>query len=459
MNDLKVSISQKQKLNIGHNLIQSIDLLQMTTQELSELIIHEAEVNPFIDMDTLYSEGSPVNFREKVEWLNRHRLKDRCGTTVSAQDDDKNDTSGTDFTADFQESLKWVLLSQLTAQETTGENFKIYEFLIECIDAKGYLDIDPYETSSLLNVEQSTVEHCLMRLRGLQPAGICSKNLRTCLLTQITNIPDGGTARAIIDSYLDELAKGHFSLIAKKLHVSLSEVHQACGMIKKLSPIPVSGICKEKKAAEYLLPDAFVTFENGKVEVSLYQSYVPYLTINPYYLELYHQTNDNDVKEYLEEKLRATELLLKNIKQRETTFLKCIRIISDIQFKYFSDNSGILIPMTLDDVALRAGVHISTVSRAIRGKYIQSIHGIVEIRKLFSRRIDSPQEVNCSADMAKKLIASFIENESAAAPLSDQQITDMLAVKGVMLSRRTVTKYREQLGLPSTLSRKSRDAD
>lgn len=453
MYDLKTLNKQKQKLSIDRRLIQSIDVLQMTDQELSEYILSEAEANPSLDMDTLYAEGSPIKFREKAEWLYKHRRREPRSPAPD-EDDGRPDPLDAEYTDDMQDSLKWFLLSQLKPGELGGENERIFGFLIECTDEKGYLDIEPAEAAGLLGVEKSAVERCLDRLRSLQPAGICARDLRGCLLAQISLTPEETAARAIIEDHLGDFAKGYYSLISKKLCIPLSEVHRACGIIKELSPVPASGLYAGKPATEYLVPDALVTVSDGEPEVTLYRSYVPYLAINPYYLELLRETDDDKVREYLDEKLRSAQLLMKNISQRESTFLSCVKIIADIQRDYFTDKNSALTPMTLDDVASRAGVHISTVSRAIRGKYIQSGRGIVPLRKLFSRRLDSPHELDCSADMAKKLIAYFVEGESKSAPLSDQRLSEMLAVKGVVISRRTVAKYREQLGIPSTLSRK-----
>lgn len=455
MYDLKTLNKQKQKLNIDRRLIQSIDVLQMTDQELSEYILCEAEANPSLDMDTLYTEGSPIKFREKTEWLYKQR-RSEARSPAPDEDDGRPDPLDSKCTDDMQDSLRWFLLSQLKPEELIGENERIFSFLIECTDKKGYLDLDPAEAAELLSVEKTAVESCLDRLRGLQPAGICAKNLRGCLLAQICRTPEETVARAVIENHLEDFARGHFSLIAKKLCIPVSEVYRACEKIRELSPVPAAGL-PVKDTTEYLVPDALVTVSGGEPEVTLCRSYVPYLAINPYYLELFRKTDDDTVKEYLEEKLRSAQLLMKNISQRESTFLSCLKIIVNIQQDYFTDKSSALMPMTLDDVAFRAGVHISTVSRAIRGKYIQSDRGIVPLRKLFSRRLDSHHDAGCSADMAKKLIAYFVEGESKSSPLSDQRLSEMLAVKGVVISRRTVAKYREQLGIPSTLSRKQKN--
>lgn len=455
MYELKTITGQKQKLNIDRRLIQSIDVLQMTEQELSEYVISEAESNPSLDMDMLYAEGSPIKFREKAEWLYKQSRGELRSRTPD-EDDGRIDPLDAERTGDVQDSLRWFLLSQLSTEELDGENEKIFDFLIELTDKKGYLDVDPVEAAALLGVEREAVHNCLVRLRSLQPAGICARDLRGCLLAQISLTPEDTVARDIIEAHLQDFAKGYYSLIAKKLCVPVSSVHKACERIRELSPVPASGLPSEKRATEYLVPDALVTVSSGEPEVTLYRSYTPYLAINPYYLRLFRETDDEKVKEYLDEKLRSARLLMKNISQRESTFLSCVRVIADIQRDYFTDKSSPLTPMTLEDVAARAGVHMSTVSRAIRGKYIQSGRGIVLLRRLFSRRLDSQRDEDCSADMAKKLIASFVRSESKASPLSDQRLSELLAVKGVALSRRTVAKYREQIGIPSTLNRRKK---
>lgn len=456
MYDLKTVTKQKQTLGIGQRLIQSIDILQMTDWELSAYILAEAEQNPALDMDALYAEGSPVKFCEKVEWLYGQRRSEKYTHAEDADGDEPDPLVRLGAEDDVQNTLKWYLLSQLDADEMKGTKGKIYSFLVECTDKRGYLDVSASEAAALLNVEERKVEHCLAVLRDLKPNGICAKNLESCLLAQLCEIPDSETAEAIVKNHLTDFSKGYYSRISKALVVPVSEVLGACELIKTLSPTPAADILVEKRSTEYLVPDAIVTVTDGKTEVALCRSYMPYIALNPYYLKLYRDTEDESVRQYLDGKFKAAELLIKNIGQRENTFLRCVSIIADVQSDYFSSGSGALTPMTLDDVAKLAGVHISTVSRAIKGKYVQSDRGVISLRELFSKRLESSYELDCSADMAQRYIAYFIESESKAAPLSDRRLCELLAVKGIDISRRTVAKYRERLGIPSTLCRRIR---
>lgn len=425
----------------------------MTDQELSAHILSEAESNPTLDMDRLHAEGSPINFREKAEWLYQKRRGER---NAPVYDDDDGGYDRVMPSEDIQDSPKWLLLSQLPADELGGKSGRIYNFLIESMDERGYLDIDEADVSKFIGVPPNEVRRCITELRSLQPAGICARDLKDCLLAQISLRPTEKTAKAIIEDYLKELARGHYSLIAKKLGITTAEVHKAAAIIKELSPAPADELCAKERGAEYLMPDAVVSSVNGRAEVTLCRSYIPFLAVNPYYLKLYGETDDESVRLYLDERFKAAQNLIKNVGRREETFLRCVGIIADIQKEYFADRSAALAPMTLENVAERAGVHMSTVSRAIRSRYIQSDRGVIALRDLFTRRLDSSREEDCSVDAAKKLISYFVDSESKTAPLSDQRLSELLAVKGVDISRRTVAKYREQLGIASTHARKLR---
>lgn len=453
MQHLKTELQRKQKLNIDRRFIQSIDVLQMTDAELAEYLVLEAEENPILDMDALYAEDSPLKFREKAEWLHEQRQKDY--TPRSAEDKERDESLPGELSENVHDSLKWHLLSQLTPCELSGDKIKIFAFLIECVDERGYMDISPMEAARLLQLDTSEVENCMSRLRSLQPTGICAKDLRECLLLQLKQFPEEKLARLIVETQLEAFARGWHSQIAKALDSDLAAVYAACEKIRELSPMPLSAL-PANAPTEYLLPDAFIICKDGNLEVSTSRTFIPCLIVSPYYMSLYRQSDDEQLKEYLDGKLKSARNLIRNVAQREVTFKNVLDAIADIQKEYFTERDAPLLPMTLDDVAEHIGIHSSTVSRAVKNKYIQSSRGIIELKKLFSRHLESHGADNHSANHAKKLIAEFVEAEEKTSPLSDQRISEMLAVKGILISRRTVAKYREQLGIPSTLHRKKK---
>ena len=227
--------------------------------------------------------------------------------------------------------------------------------------------------------------------------------------------------------------------------------NDAVEQIGRLDPVPGRGFAGREPIG-YLTADICVTVKNGKAEAEVCHPFAPGLRYDPYYAQLIRTTDDESVRDYLSRKQYSAEMLRRRVSLREETLAACAQTIAEIQAGYFA-GEGSLVPMTLEMVAERVGRDKSTVSRAVRGKYVQCRHGIVPLKSLFVQRLDAAEEEAGSADRAKGLLTELVRKEDKAHPFSDQRLSELLLEKGIKVSRRAVTKYREQLGVPSTYRR------
>ncbi len=291
-------------------------------------------------------------------------------------------------------------------------------------------------------------------MRTLPPAGICAEDVRGCLAAQLA--ADDRVARGIVESYLEELSRGHYSSIAKALDVTASSVRSAEKRIKQLYPYPSSALEGDRgDDSMYVYPDLSIEQTAEGLSVSLCRPFSPHLKISSFCSELKHSTDDPAVLGYIEERIAAAGRLYQNVRRCEKTLLSCFEKLAETQSAFFSGISDSLKPMTLADIADATGLSVSTVSRAVKGKYIQCSRGVIPAKLFFTAKIESGNGER-STDDAKKYLREVIDGEDKSAPLSDAQLSDILSKKGFAISRRTVAKYREALGIPGTYVRKQK---
>lgn len=238
------------------------------------------------------------------------------------------------------------------------------------------------------------------------------------------------------------------------MNVSLNDVHQAATLIRTLNPRPASGFASQEQT-NYINPDIIVTTFPNHIELQINDHFLPRLNISSYYTRLLEESNEEIVKEYLDEKVRQANWMLSAIEQRRSTVLACVQCILDLQKDFFRKGQGYLVPMSLADVAHRIKMHESTVSRAIRDKYMQCSMGVYPLSHFFVRSLGSATEGNVSSpDAAKALLKKLIAQEDKRKPFSDQKLCEQMADQGCVISRRTVAKYRDELNIPGMSGRK-----
>lgn len=415
-------------------LRQALKILQLPGMELLDYLNEQMKENPFLEGPADWERGemsisAPHHNREKVaDYMNNIP-----GETNTLEED---------------------LLFQASFLRLAREEYKILHYLIGNLNERGYLELTVAEVAFHLNVAESLVEKVLESLQSLEPAGIGARDLQECLLIQVRRKGLGPYAEEIVSSCLEFLADGQDRRIAELLDLSIEEVRCIAREIKKLNPYPASG--HTPFSPQYIQPDVILKERDGLYQVSVNGNLTPSLHISPYYRQLLHQGGlDGETEQYLREHWKTAQWMIKSIEQRRSTLQRVSEAIFAVQQGFFGRGIEGLKPLTLRQVAHQVGVHESTVSRAVHGKYAETPGGVLELKFFFGGGFSAGDgQVQLSVLAVKKRIQELIAGEDRTRPFSDQKMADLLVRQGIEMSRRTVAKYREELGIPSSGKRK-----
>lgn len=423
----------------------------MSAHEIEAYIQAQAEENPTIDIDGFNADSA----RKRLEWLSSFPKSRESRLRSDGNDDDDSYFFDVPVKNYNEMTLRESLRLQLLSFKLDDEESLIGRYLLGCVDSHGYLSEIPEDVALCLNLSTENVKRVMQILRSLQPTGVCAENIIECLCAQTEGLPCEKQMKQLIRNCLPELAKGHFLSAARQCNIAPETVVALYGKIQQLNPYPSAGFANGEDP-QYITPDVIISVNDGATEISLMNSYYSSLNPSRYYLELYQSTDDNNVKEYLKKQFNSIEWIRKCLLQREQTLLRCMKAITELQNDFFVSPSGNLVPMTMQDVADILNVNISTVSRSISGRYLQCEKGLLPIKSLFSGRIRQSTGEVFSSDKVRSDISSLITGEDPSRPLSDQQIADILNERGCKVSRRTVAKYREDMGIASSYVRKKK---
>jgi RNA polymerase sigma-54 factor len=451
-----LQLTQKPTLIMTQRLQQALKLLQVPTLELQMILKQELLQNPLLEeVDDLVEnpeasaaddepgtadEPEPVDKEEQMEWTDYYPE-----SYDSARE--RPDTS-----AEFPErvtvtmpSLRDLLESQLRLCTDDPELSEIGQFLIGSIDERGFLSISVEEVAVITGKPVERVEEALKIVQSFDPPGIGARDLRECLLIQLLRKDMGESlATRVVRDHFDSLKERKFAEIAKKTHVSTSQIQAAGDVIARLNPKP--GLSVSYEEPKYVVPDLNVEKVEDKYVVSLNDRHVPRLRINPSYRDMLRGGAKKDkTREYIVGKLNSAKWLIQTIEQRRRTMIKVMKCIVEAQEEFFDKGVAVLRPLTLQQVANQIGMHESTVSRVTNNKYVQTPRGVFELKFFFSSKLQTDAGEEMSAKSAKDIIAHLVDEEDRSDPLSDQKIADMLKDRGLRIARRTVAKYREQL--------------
>ena len=449
--DLKLNISQKQKLILTQIMQQSINVLQMSAYDLREYIEKEFEENPILEADfNLIESKDNIDNTQLSKYLN-----DRYDENYNYQHNNEDEASVFNFISD-KKSLKDYLYEQLGEIKSDIKIKKVVSYMIESLDSRGYLENTLEEICSDLGIDEEKVQNALEILQSLEPCGIGARDLKECLLIQLKNkgILDE-IIKEIVLKYLECIADCKYNYIAKELKITPKEVQAYGDIIKSLEPKPSRGYYTGEEV-KFIIPDAYIVKIGDKYNVIMNKDIIPNITINNLYKqEILNGKNKKEV-EYVKEKVNDAMGLINDIEQRNNTILKLLECIVKKQKAYFENGQEYLKPMTLRDLADEMDLHESTVSRAIKDKYILTSRGTVKIKDLFCNGIVSSgiNGEGVSTNTIKNKIKQLIQLENKNKPLSDQAICDLLKKEHIDISRRTVAKYREELGIKSSSKRK-----
>lgn len=469
--DLSLNQRLEQRQILSPQIIQSIEILQLPTLELTGLIQQEIQENPMIELEP--GEGPEIS-TEDVEKMavDSESLSNEFDRIEAGWGEDgaiRSHRGGSSLkdrkfeamqnTAAKSMSLQEHLLEQFRFLETSKRIRKIGEFIILNIDDRGYLSYANEEILDSLDADgeefytMEEVELALGLVRSLDPPGVGGRNLKEVLLLQIPDPEDYKLERIIIERHLDDLEKNKLPKIARDTGESIERVKEAIEFISHLSPRP--GLVYSSEAPHYIVPDVVVSKVDEKYEVRVESEYIPQVRLSGHYREMLEKHRDNPkVIEFIKKKVESAKWLMKSIEQRQSTLQRIATEMVDFQEDFLEKGVSALRPLKMQTIADRVGVHVSTVGRAISGKYIQTPRGIYPLKFFFTGGTITDEGTKESTVSIKSRIKDILENEDKKDPLSDEAIVGILKDEGLNIARRTITKYRKALGYPSSRQRK-----
>lgn len=452
---MKLQMQTAQQQQLSQRMMQSASILQMNAMELKSYLDDLALENPMIDLEETKPPADQLDdIKKKLEWLDQSNETNRI-----YYHRDHDEERETDFLNSIGTSTEITLEEYLTAQLLTvsliPQKYEQIVFIIQCLDNKGYLKVPEAEIEERLAISNDEFQELLTVVQRLDPAGVGARDLKECLLLQLNRLAmDTGVADTIVSDYLEVLGKNQLGKIAKTLQVSLDEVLDAVELIQSLNPKPGNSFSDRENLA-YLVPDVTVVKLPEYYEILVNEYLYPQISISGQYLRILKQSSDKETTEYLNSKLKQTEWVMTCIRQRNSTLLNVVKTIIDMQEDFFSAG-GRLKPMLLSDVAEVLSLHESTISRAIRDKYMQCAWGVYPLSFFFSKGIEcGPGDEAVTPEYIQSLIIEIVNGEDKKKPLSDQKITGLLEERGITISRRTVAKYRMACGLKDASGRKT----
>ena len=492
---LHLSQRLTQSLVLAPQLQQSLALLQAPTLELKALVEQELQQNPVLEetatapetespeKDTGESDkpteaadpseppadlefdpaaektaSEPVDdfqaeFERLVqldqEWRD-HFAQTNLPMRASAEEEEKRQFMFDSLVAGT--SLQETLLEQVRESALSEEQWPVAEMLIGNIDEYGYLKATIEELAGSTGLPADKIGEVLKVIQSFEPAGVGARDLRECLLLQLERAGQQDSLEfRIVGEFMDALGKRRIPEIARGTGESVDEVQEALERIARLEPRPGRAFLPDND--QYILPEVFVHRSGGEFTVTTNNEHIPHLRISNTYKDLMAQReNSAEVRNYIREKIRAGKFLIKSLHQRQQTILNIAKEIVHRQREFLEKGVAFLKPLTMVQVAEVVGVHETTVSRAVSGKYMQTPQGIFEMKYFFTAGIQTASGDGLSNTSVKDMIADIFKKEDTTKPLSDQEVVRMLQEKGIVIARRTVAKYRTELNiLPSNL--------
>ena len=470
-----MAINQKQILTLQQKLspqqIQMIKLLELPAVQLEQRIKQEIEENIVLEEESPQSEDEEPQQISVDEYLR----EDDTPTYKSRINNYSKDDKARPVYLSGGRSLQEYLLEQLGYRNLSERDMRLAAYIVGSIDEDGYLRRDLESVADDLAFTQGieTTADELERLLGviheLEPAGVGARNLQECLRLQIDQLPmttrARRLARRIIVSHFDDFVKKHYEKLIPRLQISEEDFREAIAEIRRLSPKPGNLYAEGgTDATPYIIPDFILDYHDGQFDLSLNSYNVPEVKVNRRYVEMMRSmvTPDGRVPEenreavqFVKSKIDSAKWFISAIKQRHDTLMRTMQEILDYQTEYFRDgDKGKLRPMILKDIADRTGLDVSTISRVVNSKYVQTHFGTILLKSLFSEAMQTESGEEVSSYEIKTLLQRCIDEEDKRRPLTDETLMDILNSKGYRIARRTVAKYREMLGIPVARLRK-----
>ena len=457
-----LTIEQSQKLVMTPELIQAIQILQFNTQELDAFVQEQLLVNPVLEQDQ--EKETPENASEersggeedKLDWkefIRNGSYDDISYKGYRDRDEDRPDTFERYVSSDV--TLPEHLMFQYQFATVDKGCRRVGKYIIESLDENGYMTSTTEEISRATGVREEKGCEALDIIHGFDPAGVGARNLSECLRLQLEARNElTPQMDEIIGKHLEDIANNRLSAVAKDTGMTVLEVQEAADIIRTLEPKPGRQFASEMET-KYIIPDVIVEKIEDDYVVIINESSTPHLTVSSYYRNLLGQAEkDKQLADYLSERVNSANWLIRSIEQRKQTIFNVVSSVVKHQREFFDNGSKYLKTLTLKDIAEELGIHESTVSRSINGKYLQCPRGVYEIKYFFSAGVSDQVGEGVSSNSIKEFMKEIIDGEDKHRPYSDQTIVKILEDKGFNISRRTVAKYRDELGILSSSKRK-----
>lgn len=457
-----LNLEQTQKLIITPELRQAIAILQLSSLELSEFLERELMENPVLEMGEEPEEATTVDESQAdmdqdkfdIDWQEYFADGRDLGYTGMAET--KTEESSFEQFVSEDSTLHEHLMMQLQLSRVENIIAIIGEFLIGNIDDNGYLKITLEEAADQLGYSVEEVEAALQIIQEFDPPGVGARNLAECLLIQFHYLyGENPLAETIIANHLEDLGEGRITKIAKTLDITPSEVQCIGDLIRTLDPKPGRRFGGNLDT-RYIVPDVVVEKVAGEYVILVNDHVGSRLRINSKYRDLLGtgKACDEEAKKFIESKLNSALWIIRSIEQRRLTLYRVVKAIVAFQLEFLEYGVKHLKPLTLRQVAEELDLHESTISRAIANKYVQTPQGVFELKFFFASGVERAGGRGVAAESIKKIIQELIDKEDPANPLTDQALTDNLKRQGIRISRRTVAKYRDEMGIPAANRRK-----
>jgi RNA polymerase sigma-54 factor len=470
-------MQQTQNLALQHvlspQLQQSLLILQTPLLELRNLVQQEMETNPVLeelpaelgtDQRNEGESSGDDNFKNEFEKLASldEEWRDYMAQSASYSGGSRDSKEAQEKRQSLfdsipvQETLQQNLIGQLNQSVLSANDRKAAELIIGNIDDNGFLQSTPEDMSLNSGIPKEDFEKMLALIQSFYPAGVGARDLRECLLIQLHRQGKEQTIEyKIVSEHMEDLGRRRFPEIARRMGISVEEVQKAADNIARLNPRP--GQVFAAAPQNYVLPDVMVEKVDGDYQISSNNDQIPHLRISNLYKDIIASgnTQTGEVKDYIRDKIRSGKFLIRSIHQRQQTILNIARQIVERQRDFLEHGPSHLKPMTMGEVADAVGLHETTVSRAVSGKYMATPQGVFEMKYFFTSGYQTATGESLSNTSVKEAILDLVKRENGSAPLSDHEIVEILGERGIPIARRTVAKYRTELNiLPSHMRRK-----
>lgn len=467
---IKQSLELKQTQKLSPQQIQTIKLIELPIQELEQKIRKELEENPVLDED-LPKENEEEGEAPREVSLSEYKDDDSIPSYRLRADNYSKDERPQYNTFSVKESFTQSLQEQLGYRQLSEHQYAVASFLIGSLDDDGYLRrgldniVDDLSFRANIETNEEELLEMLKVIQEFEPAGVGARDLRECLLIQIRNFkktPEVEIAVKILKNHFHEFTSKHYQKIMTRMNITEDQLRGAISKIVKLNPSPGGQIDDSySDQAQQIVPDFILEYQDGNLKLSMPRFSIPELRVNRKYAELLMDAANSSEREkkeaaaFVKKKLDSAKWFVEAIKQRHNTLSSTMQAIVDYQKEYFVDGDEThLKPMVLKDIAERTGYDISTISRVVNSKYIETHFGIFSLKYFFSEGLENQDGEEVSTRELKKALQECVDSEDKHKPLTDDELVVKMTEKGYKVARRTIAKYRDQLGIPKARLRK-----